>query len=85
MSPKNLQRTGLVCCVLCSALLFVAYERYESNAKAARAINELTQLFPINTGVTVTPAMPTASKYALFFAVLSGVGGVACFTASRKS
>jgi hypothetical protein len=66
------------CLVLSAICVFVAVERYNTNANNVRAISQFQQSSPFGGmmgGVELKPATPAATKYALFFAALSGVGG----------
>jgi hypothetical protein len=88
MDPKVLKLLGIICLVICVVLLFVAYERYQTNAKNVRAMNRGPIRLPgggtLETNFDVfKPAMPAATKYGLFFAVLSAGGSVVCFIASK--
>lgn len=88
MDPKTLKLLGIICLVICVVSLFVAYERYQTNAKNVRAMNRGPISLPggstLETNFEVfKPATPTATKYALFFAALSVGGAVACFIGSR--
>ncbi len=71
--------SGIVCLILCAICLFVAVERYNANAGNVRAM----QTFNI-TGMELKPATPAVTKYAVFFAVLTGVGGGILLAKSRK-
>lgn len=87
--PKGVL-TGIAvgCFVLCAILLFVAYERYEDNAAKVRAVNEMTQSSPLGAmmgRVELKPATPSATKYALVFALLAGAGGVVCLVLAARS
>jgi hypothetical protein len=97
MSPGVFKGIGIGCFVLCAILLFVAWERYQDNANKVEAANKMLQSSPfggesplggIMKGMTgnskLEPGMPTATKYALAFAVLSGIGGVVCFVIGAK-
>ena len=105
MNKKQMKLGGIVCGVICVICIFIAIERYSTNAGNVRAINALQQsphLRPIMPGGNkmpevamkalgrstrrgqLEPAMPTATKYAIFFAVLSGIGGGVLFVKSEK-
>ena len=89
MSKKALKGTAIGCFALCAVLLFVAWERYNTNANNVQAMNQMMGQGPFEMlGVEgeMEPATPTATKYALLFAALSGVGGVVCVVlASNKA
>jgi len=67
---------GIVCLVVCAVCIFVAIERYQTNAGNVRTVNSLRQSSPLG-GITgpIRPATPAATKYAILFAVISGVAG----------
>ena len=86
MTPSTLKIIALICFVICAVLLFVAWERYEANAGNVRAMNQMSQSSPLGGMMgrgQMTPATPAATKYALVFAALSAVGGVACLLGAR--
>jgi hypothetical protein len=98
MSPGVLKGIGIGCFVLCAILLFVAWERYQDNAKKVDAANQMMQSSPFGgespfggmmEGMTgsrkLEPATPAVTKYALVFAALSGVGGVVCLVMAAKT
>lgn len=97
MSHPPYKLIGAVCLAVCVISLFVAWERYQHNAAQVAAAKQMMQGFPMGGmmqqmtgGAELEPAMPTISKYALFIALLSGVGGVVCLlmptgSDSRKS
>ena len=78
---------GIVCLVVCAVCVFVAIERYNTNASNVRAMNELQQtsgLGGMMGGGKLEPATPAATKYAAFFAALSGLGGVILLVLSGR-
>ena len=82
MDEKQMRLCGIIALVICALCLFVAVERYRTNANKVRAMNQLQQSSPLGnmmgqvTGQTeFKPATPAATKYALFLALISGVGG----------
>jgi hypothetical protein len=82
MTPRNLKPIGIACLVVCAVCLFIAFERYQANASNVKAMQSLTQSTPLGDDSPfgeIKPATPAATKYALFFAFLSGVGGAFCF------
>lgn len=88
MDSKTLKVIGIICLVICAISLFVAYERYQTNARKVRAMNRGP--IPLGGGGTLEtnfeifkPTMPAATKYGLFFGVLSAGGAVACFIGAR--
>jgi hypothetical protein len=91
MSPGMSKAIGIACFILSAILLFVAWERYQDNASKVEAANKMMQSSPLGGmmtqmtgGANMKPGMPTATKYALAFAVLSGIGGAACLVISMK-
>ncbi len=76
MDPKQMKLAAIVSFVICAVCLFVAFERYNSNADAVRAMKQLQSSSPLG-GMfqNLQPSTPAAAKYALFFAVISGVAG----------
>jgi hypothetical protein len=83
--------------VLCAILLFVAWERYDSNAKTVEAANRMMKSSPFGgespfggmmkemTGSSeLKPGVPAATTYSLIFAALSAIGGVVCFVMAAK-
>lgn len=79
--------TGIVLLVLCVVCLYVAIERYQSNANAVRAMNQLGgRLFESMTGgEQLIPKVPLATKQALIGALLFGAGGAACLLTARRN
>lgn len=97
MSPGALKGLGIGCFVLCAILLFVAWERYDSNAKAVEAANRMMKSSPFGGGSPfggmmkemtgsseLKPGVPAATTYSLIFAALSAIGGVLCFVMAAK-
>ena len=92
MSPGVLKGIGIACLVVCAILLFVAWERYQDNANKVAAandrmqsVNKMMQSLPLGGmtreltgGAKIEAGMPTETKYALFFAIMSGGGGAGC-------
>ena len=88
MNPKTLKGVGIGCFVLSLILAFVAFERYQANASNVAAAKQFMGNFPMGDmlGVqNVSPGTPTVTKYALFFALLSAGGGVACFVMAPRT
>jgi hypothetical protein len=89
MSPGALKGIGIGCFVVCAILLFVAWERYQDNANKVEGMNKMMGplqgvMGQVTGGVKLEPGMPEATKYALFFAALTAVGGVVCFFVCPK-
>ncbi len=86
MNKKQLRGSGIACLILCVICLFVAFERYNTNAANVEAMNSLQQSSPLGGmmgEVALEPAMPAAAKYALLFAALFSVGGTVLLVRSR--
>lgn len=76
MDKKQMKIVGIVCLVVCVICIFLAIERYRANANSVRFMNTLQRSTPLgDMGVNMKPGVPAVTKYALFFAVISGVGG----------
>ena len=78
MDKKQMKLSGIACLVICAICIVVAIERYNTNAGNVRAMNAFQQSSPLRDmmgGGSMKPATPVATKYALLFAVLSGIGG----------
>ena len=71
---------GIVSLVLCLVCVFIAVERYNANARTVNAMNQMRQNIPIGDLMPgmqqqLKPAVPVVSKYAGFFAILTGLAG----------
>ena len=78
MDKKQMMIGGIVCLVICAVCIFVAIERYNANAGSVRAMNNFQRNSPLGDmgmSLEMKPATPAATKYAIFFALLSGAGG----------
>ena len=87
MDKQTMKVVGIVAMVVCLVCVFVAVERYNANAKNVRAMNQIKRSSPLGGmmgGMEMKPATPAATKYALFFAALSGAGGAVLLVMSRK-
>jgi hypothetical protein len=91
MSSSMLKAAGIGCFVVCAILLFVAWERYQDNVNQVEAAKRLMGALPYAGIVNqargepkLEPAIPPVTKYAIFFAALAGVGGVACVVFAVK-
>jgi hypothetical protein len=78
---KPLRITAIALLSVCVICLFIALERYNANAQNVHAMSGMIGAF----GGQVEPATPAATKYASFFALLSGGGGLFCLLTRRKS
>ncbi len=79
MDKQTTNWMAIACFALCALCVFVAIERYNTNADNVRAMNAMGgghgfgQL--LGSG-NLKPATPAETKYAGFFAVLLAAGGV---------
>ena len=92
MDKSQMKILGIVCLVICVVCLFIAFERYQSNANNVRAMNQMQNSSPLGgmmRGMTgqsqMKPATPAATKYALLFALISGIGGGALLAKSQQN
>ncbi len=80
MSKQQMKMFGIFSLVVCAICIFVAIERYNANADAVRSMNSMQQSMPFGNmmigGSKLEPAMPAATKYSLFFALITGIAGV---------
>ena len=75
----NLRLTGIGSLLLCVFSLTLAVERCASNASAVDDYKRSREFRSFNgPGADVTPATPIVTKYALFFALLTGGFGSWC-------
>ena len=78
MDKNQMKMTGVVCLLVSAICIFVAVERYNTNAGNVKAMNAFSQSSPFRGMMGVgkmTPTTPAAAKYAIFFALISGIGG----------
>ncbi len=83
MEKSQMKILGIVLLVVCAVCVFVAIERYQTNAENVRAMNQLQNSSPVGGmmnqmtgGMEIKPATPAATKYAALFAVITGAAGV---------
>ncbi len=78
MDKNQIKIIGIVALAVCAICIFVAIERYQTNANNVKAMNRLQQSSPLpammSTG-EMKPAVPAASKYAGLLALISGISG----------
>ncbi|MCP4707413.1 MAG: hypothetical protein GY869_02205 [Planctomycetes bacterium] len=87
MDQKQMMIFGIVCLVICAVCLFVAVERYNTNANNVKAMNSMTQNSPLGGMMgsgEMKAVMPAATKYAILLAVVFGVGGAVLVVKSKK-
>jgi len=66
----------------------VAVERYQTNANNVKAMNQFGQSTPLSGMMGVgqmKPVTPAASKYAIVFALVFGIGGGVLLVKSKES
>ena len=78
MNTQNFKTIGIICFVVCAICIYVAIEQSGSNADTVNAFNTLS-----GGALDLRPATPTASKYAIFLAILTGIGGAVCLTRAK--
>ena len=86
MDKKQMKIVGIVALVVCAICIFVAVERYQTNANNVKAMNKLQQSSPLSGMMgagEMTPAAPAATKYAAVFALVSGIGGAVLLVKSK--
>ena len=90
MEKSKMKIIGVVCLVICAICVFIAFERYNTNANNVQAMNQFQNSSPLGgmmsemTGQSqMKPATPAATKYAIVFALIAGVGGAVLLTKSR--
>ena len=87
MTSQSLKIASIICFVACGILLFVAWERYNTNANNVEAMNQMSQSSPLGLmmgGGNFEPATPAATKYALLFSVVAGGAGVVCIVGAIR-
>ena len=88
MDKKQMKILGIVALVVCAICIFVAIERYQTNANNVNAMNQLGRSTPLSGMMGVgqmKSGTPAATKYAAIFAVVSGVGGAVLLVKSKES
>jgi hypothetical protein len=78
MDRKQMKIAGIVALVVCAICIFVAIERYQTNANNVKAMNQLRRSSPLSGMMgagEMKPAAPAATKYAALFALVSGIAG----------
>jgi len=87
MDQKQMMIVGIVCLVICAICVFVAVERYTTNANNVEAMNAMTQGHPLGGmigGGELKATTPAATKYAILLAVVFGAGGAVLVVKSKK-
>jgi hypothetical protein len=88
MDKNQMKILGIVALVVCAICIFIAIERYQTNANNVKAVNQLRQSSPLSNmmgNAEVKPATPAATKYAALFAAISGVSGGVLLARSNQS
>lgn len=86
MDKKRLKTIGIICLVVCVICLFVAVERYQANVAAVNAMKSMMGSAPFEGMVgEIKPTIPVVTKYALFFAAISGIGGLVLLAKSTST
>ena len=88
MTQSNIKIAGYACMVLAVVFLFVAWERYSSNAKAVETANQLLSNSPmgkLTNQSILEPNVPVATTYAILFAAISGIAGAVFIAASWQN
>jgi hypothetical protein len=84
MEKNQMKLLGIVCLVICVISIFVAAERYHTNAKNVRAMKQMMNnnsapfggmMRQMTGSANIKATTPAATKYALLFAAISGAGG----------
>ncbi len=90
MEKHQMKLVGIVCLIICAVCIFVAFERYQTNAKNVQAMNQFRNSSPLGgmmnemTGQSqMKPATPAATKYAMVFALIAGAGGAVLLAKSQ--
>ncbi len=84
MNTGQVRMLGFACLIVCLVCLFIGAERYYANANNVKAMNEFGRAMGAIPGeMRLTPGVPTATVYAGFFALLSGVGGTILLIKSK--
>jgi len=86
---NELKIAGIIMLVIAGVSVFVGVERYQANASAVAAMNQMGggMLGAMTGGGALKPSVPVATKYSFLAALLFGAGGAYCLikqTPSRK-
>ncbi len=87
MDKRSCKLFGILSLVACATLIFIAVDRHNTNVNNVRAMNAIHQSSPfvgLAGGGELVPATPAATKYAIFFGALAGIGGVVLLMKSAK-
>jgi TctA family transporter len=78
MNKNQMKIIGIVALIVCAVCIFIAIERYQTNANNVRAMNQMRNSAPFGDMMgpgPMRPATPAATKYALLLALISGLTG----------
>ena len=77
---------GIVMLVIAGVAVFVGVERYQANASAVAAMNQMGGgMFGAMTGGgELKPSTPAVTKYSFLAAILFGAGGAYCLIMKQK-
>ncbi len=91
MEKGQMKILGIVLLVICAVCIFIAIERYQTNANNVRAMNQMQRNSPLGgmmsqmTGsMEMEPATPAATKYAAVGAVIAGIAGAVLLVMGSK-
>jgi hypothetical protein len=88
MDKRQMKIAGILVLIACAICIFVAVERYQTNADNVKAMNQLGQSTPLSGMMGIgemKPRTPAATKYASVLAVVSAVGGAVLLVKSKGS
>ncbi|MCP4455019.1 MAG: hypothetical protein GY809_26460 [Planctomycetes bacterium] len=92
MEKHQMKLLGIVCLVICAVCVFIAFERYQTNANNVQAMNQFRNSSPLGgmmgemTGQSqMKPATPASTKYAIVFALIAGAGGAVLLVKSQEN
>lgn len=94
MTPQRLKAMGIALLIACIILLFIGWQQYQANEASVAMMNQMMgqiarsgQPFsfpPPMFGGRIEAGTPASTEYAVFFAILSGIGAAACLWRARR-
>lgn len=84
MDKNQMKIAGIVCLVISVVCIFIAVERYNTNANNVRAMKHMMNnnssplggmMNQMTGGVQIKAKTPAATKYAILFAVITAASG----------
>ncbi len=87
MNRNQMKISGIAALIICAICIFVAVERYQNNSNNVRAMNQFTGSSPFSDmmgQMEMKPATPASTKYALVFALITGIGGIVLLIKSKN-